>query len=63
MHYLSIYSQVFTLQAGKEERTLAAGLKRPITIRFTPKEKPSTYRGDLDVFADDEVVLTVPVVW
>lgn len=55
--------QAFSLLAGKEERLLAPGLKLAVTIKFTPKGKPgSSYEGDLNVFADGYVAMSIPIV-
>lgn len=46
---------------GKEEKVLAAGLRLPVTIQYTPNEV-AVHKGQLYLYADDELVMSIPVV-
>ena len=53
--------QVFRLLSGSEEHYLAAGLKLPVLLQYTPGGQAGMHCGELQVYVDDRLTLRVPV--
>ena len=57
--------QVFSLLAGVEERYLAAGLKLPVVLQYSPSQAGSGegagHVGELLVFVDGGLVTSVAI--
>ena len=59
---------MFRLVSSTGERVVAAGLRLPVTIQYSPDkethrdEQNGRHEGRLEVFADDKMVLAVPVI-
>ena len=49
--------------SGTGEYVLAAGLRLPVVIQYSPgDEEGIRHQGELEVYADDKMVLTVPMI-
>ena len=53
--------QAFRLISGSDERVFAAGLRMAVIVQYSPKDEGSSHRGVLEVFADDKLVLAIPM--
>ena len=56
--------QVFHLLSGRDERYLAAGLKLPVLLQYSPGgrgEEEETHRGELVVYVDSRQAATLPI--
>lgn len=57
----TIPGQVFKVLSGYEERYLAAGLKLPVVLQYCPQERGVANRGELEVFVEDKLTISVPM--
>lgn len=55
-----LYPQVFRLLSGHDEHYLAAGLKLPVVLQYTPNGE-GAHCGELHVYADDHLMIAVPI--
>ena len=55
------FSQVFRLLSGYKEHYLAAGLKLPVVLQYSPVEEGVYNSGELSVFVDDRLTISVPI--
>ena len=54
---------MFRLLSGYGERWLAAGLKLPVVLQYTPggRETEGSHHGRLNVFVEDKLAVSVPM--
>ena len=52
--------QEFALLNGADERYLAAGLKLPVVLQYNPKA-PGKHCGDIEVYVNEKLNITVPI--
>ena len=52
--------QVFRLLSGYEEKYLAAGLKLPVVLQYTPHEL-GVHCGALNIYVEERLAITVPI--
>ena len=54
---------MFRLLSGCGERCLAAGLKLPVVLQYTPGggEAAGNHHGRLNVFVEDKLAVSVPM--
>ena len=54
--------QAFHLLSGRDERYLAAGLKLPVLLQYSPGGRgEETHRGELVVYVDGRQVAALPI--
>ncbi len=53
--------QVFTVLSGHGEKYLAAGLKLPVVLQYCPREGGVANQGQLGVFVEDKLTISVPI--